>query len=105
MWRKWNSPQGGQKQRLGIAQSLYRDADVIVFDKATSNLDLKTEQAVMSTLENISHSRTLLLVTHRLEALHFCDQVIEIGDGVITAQGTFAEIVLLYISNMATQNS
>ena len=96
---------GGQKQRLGIARALYRDPEVIVFDEATSNLDSETEQAVMSALDNLSHSHTLLLIAHRLETLRFCDQVIEIGDGVITAQGTFEEIVAPRIGNLDTQKT
>ncbi len=71
---------GGQKQRIGIARALYKDANVIIFDEATSALDRKTESLVLENLKNISSKVTIFIVTHRVDTLKNCDQVIRIDD-------------------------
>ncbi len=57
---------GGQRQRLGIARALYHDPDVIVFDEATSALDQETEAAVMTAIDRLAGTRTILMIAHRL---------------------------------------
>ena len=72
---------GGQRQRIGIARALYLDPPILVFDEATSALDIETEKEVMSSLNLLRRSKTILIVTHRLSALDQCDQIIEIENG------------------------
>ena len=84
---------GGQRQRIGIARALYKRADVIVFDEATSALDNDTERAVMEAINALSSDLTVLIVAHRLNTLEKCDQIIELGGGVIQRIGTYPEIV------------
>jgi ABC-type multidrug transport system fused ATPase/permease subunit len=72
---------GGQRQRIGIARALYLDPPILVFDEATSALDIETEKEVMSSLNLLRRSKTILIVTHRLSALDKCDQIIEIENG------------------------
>jgi ATP-binding cassette, subfamily B, bacterial PglK len=84
---------GGQRQRIGIARALYKRADVIIFDEATSSLDNETEQAVMQTLEDLNKDLTLLIVAHRLTTLKNCTQIVELGDGGIKRVGSYQEIV------------
>jgi ABC-type multidrug transport system fused ATPase/permease subunit len=84
---------GGQRQRIGIARALYKQADVIVFDEATSALDNDTERAVMEAIENLSEELTVIIVAHRLTTLKSCTQIVELGDGVITRIGSYADIV------------
>jgi ATP-binding cassette, subfamily B, bacterial PglK len=74
---------GGQRQRLVIARALYRDPDVLIFDEATSALDQETEQAVMEAIRNLSHRKTLLIISHRPATLAGCDLVYEVADGRI----------------------
>lgn len=83
---------GGQRQRIGIARALYKQADVIVFDEATSSLDVDTERAVMQAIEALSDEITILIVAHRLTTLENCNQIVEIRDGVVKRMGTYAEI-------------
>jgi ATP-binding cassette, subfamily B, bacterial PglK len=71
---------GGQKQRIGIARALYNKVDVLVFDEATSALDIKTEESVMKSINNLKKDITILMITHRLETLKKCDNVIELKD-------------------------
>ena len=71
---------GGQRQRIGIARALYKEANVLIFDEATSSLDNKTEQAVMEAIEGLGRELTILIIAHRLTTLKGCDQVIELSN-------------------------
>ena len=72
---------GGQRQRLAIARALYHDPQILILDEATSALDNETEQAVMSAIENLHGTITLIIVAHRLNTLKDCDVIYEIRDG------------------------
>lgn len=84
---------GGQRQRIGIARALYKQANVIVFDEATSSLDNKTERAVMETIYNIGREITILIIAHRLSSLSGCDIVVELEYGKVKKAGSFKDIV------------
>lgn len=84
---------GGQRQRIGIARALYKKADVIIFDEATSALDNKTEEAVMSSLENLDKELTIFIVAHRLSTLKHCTNIIQLEGGRICRTGTYNDIV------------
>jgi ATP-binding cassette, subfamily B, bacterial PglK len=84
---------GGQRQRIGIARALYKQADVIIFDEATSSLDNETEQAVMQVIEGLSKDLTLLIVAHRLTTLKNCTQIVELGEGRIKRVISYQDIV------------
>ena len=71
---------GGQIQRLGLARALYKDAEVIIFDEATSSLDYETEKLVIDELNHLDKNLTIIIVTHRLNTLDNCDSVFEIKD-------------------------
>lgn len=72
---------GGQRQRIGIARALYRQAKVLVFDEATSALDNDTEAAVMTAIEGLDRSLTIVIIAHRLSTLTGCDTVIHLEEG------------------------
>jgi ABC-type multidrug transport system fused ATPase/permease subunit len=84
---------GGQRQRIGIARALYKQADVIIFDEATSSLDNETEQSVMQAIEGLSKDNTLLIVAHRLTTLKNCTKIVELGGGVIKRVGSYEDIM------------
>ena len=77
---------GGQRQRIGIARALYRHADVLFFDEATSSLDSATEQEInhsIARLASENKSLTLLVIAHRETSLEACDRVITIDHNPI----------------------
>jgi len=80
---------GGQRQRIGIARALYKQASVLVFDEATSALDNATEREVMSAIEGLNRSLTIVIVAHRLSTVKNCDIIVEFRNGQIVAQGTY----------------
>ena len=72
---------GGQKQRVGIARALYKGADVLFLDEATSSLDSDTERAINETLLSLSKEYgglTILLIAHRESTLAYCKDVIRL---------------------------
>ena len=69
---------GGQRQRIGIARALYRDANVLIFDEATSSLDTVTEKFVMDSIGSLGKNLTILIIAHRLTTLKQCDYVVEV---------------------------
>ena len=95
---------GGQRQRIGIARALYKQADVIIFDEATSSLDNETEQAVMQAIDGLSKDLTLLIIAHRLTTLKNCTQIVELGGGGIKRIGSYQDIVNQKEIGMATHN-
>ena len=84
---------GGQRQRIGIARALYRDPAVIFFDEATSALDNATERAVMEAIHNLSGTKTILLVAHRLSTVKPCDCIYLLVGGELTEQGQWDELI------------
>ena len=76
---------GGQKQRIGIARALYNDPDILVLDEATSSLDEETESQIMEEIYDVSGSRTLIIIAHRLSTVERCSRKIRIEQGMISA--------------------
>lgn len=71
---------GGQKQRIGIARALYKGAEVLFFDEATSSLDSRTEQEINLALRDLSatcHELTLIIIAHRESSIAFCDRILD----------------------------
>lgn len=82
----------GQKQRLMIARGLYRNSDVLIFDEATSSLDVETEHEITQMLTSLKGNKTIIVITHRLCTLKECDKLIYLKDGAIVDIGTFEEL-------------
>lgn len=74
---------GGQCQRLGIARALYRDPSIIILDEATSALDQSTENSILKSLFVNNKDKTILTISHRNEALKFCNKIIEVKQASI----------------------
>ena len=71
---------GGQIQRLGLARALYKNAEIIIFDEATSSLDYETEKSIIDELNTLDKNLTVIIVTHRLNMLDKCDLILELKD-------------------------
>ena len=87
---------GGQLQRVAIARALYRKPDVILFDESTSSLDLKSEQAIQKTINQLAGNMTLVIIAHRLETVDNCDQIVWIDNGRIVDSGPAGVILPKY---------
>lgn len=70
---------GGQRQRIGIARALYKSADVLFFDEATSSLDGRTEENINTAIKRLSEedkTLTIVIIAHRESSLEYCNRVI-----------------------------
>jgi ABC-type multidrug transport system fused ATPase/permease subunit len=84
---------GGQRQRIGIARALYKQASVLVFDEATSALDNATEQSVMHSIDGLDHDLSIIIIAHRLTTVRRCDNIVELENGQVMAQGTYEQLL------------
>ena len=75
---------GGQKQRLGIARALYINPKVLIFDEATSSLDIDNENKIIEIIKRYKKNKTIILVSHRSNTLKYCDKIYEIKKGTIS---------------------
>jgi len=83
---------GGQRQRIGIARALYKKANVIIFDEATSSLDDNTELEIMHSINNLSKDITILIIAHRLSTLKKCNKIVRMKDGNIQWSGSYLDL-------------
>ena len=81
MGERGNRMSGGQRQRVGIARALYHDPSVLVLDEATSALDAQTESEIIETVSGLRGDKTIIIISHRLSTLRFCNAVYEISSG------------------------
>ena len=83
---------GGQRQRLGIARSLFTKPRLLVLDEATSALDGQTEADIGSAIQVLKGHVTVIIVAHRLSTIRNVDQIGYIGHGKLLAVGSFEEV-------------
>ena len=88
---------GGQNQRLALARALLKNSPVYIFDEATSNVDVESENDIMSVIQELSKTKTVILISHRLANVVNCDCIYTLKNGEIVEKGTHFE--LMNISN------
>ncbi len=79
---------GGQKQMIAMVRAICQQKNIILFDEATANLDLLTEQQLNRGLRQLLQQRTALLVAHRLSTMQMADRILVVEQGKIVEQGT-----------------
>ncbi len=84
---------GGEKQRLAIARMLLKDAEILVFDEPTANLDSLNEKSIFEMIFEVSANKTLVFITHRLLNLEKFDKILVMKDGEIIGDGNPTEII------------
>ncbi|WP_213004121.1 lipid A export permease/ATP-binding protein MsbA [Parahaliea maris] len=84
---------GGQRQRLAIARAILKDAPVLILDEATSALDNESEHRIQRALDEITASRTTIVIAHRLSTVERADRIVVMDAGRIVTQGTHAELL------------
>ena len=74
---------GGQIQRIGIARCLYKDPELLIFDEATSSLDIESEKQIINLIKGISKFKTLIMISHNPKNLGFCNKIYNIENSSI----------------------
>ena len=82
----------GQAQRLAIARALLRKGNLLLLDEPTASLDAQSENLVLTALVEMSHNQTTLMITHRIEDLKQCDNILVMQEGEIVQQGHFNQL-------------
>lgn len=81
---------GGQCQRLALARALLKDSKMYIFDEATSNIDMESEELIMSVIYELARTKSVLLISHRLSNVVKSDCIYFLEKGVITESGSHA---------------
>ena len=84
---------GGQKQRVALARALVEDADLLVLDEATSDLDSNLEQEVQAAIEAMDRDYAMITIAHRLSTVQNADRIYTMDDGEVTEIGTHADLL------------
>ncbi|NTU50708.1 MAG: ATP-binding cassette domain-containing protein, partial [Desulfobulbaceae bacterium] len=84
---------GGERQRMAIARALLQNAPVVIFDEATANLDTLTERDMRLALERLTPGKTVITITHRLQAMEKYDRIYVLDKGKIVEQGTHRDLI------------
>ena len=84
---------GGQRQRIAIARAILRDSPILILDEATSALDTKTEMEIQAALNEISKTRTTIMIAHRLSTTRDADLIVVLDGTGIAEIGSHDELM------------
>ena len=84
---------GGQKQRIALARCLLPQTTVLILDDPISQVDLETGTTIINTLKSIIGHKTIIIVSHRISAVSFADQIIALDQGRIIEHGTHRDLL------------
>lgn len=84
---------GGQRQRLALARALLHNSRIYIFDEATSNIDVESENDIMAQIAELAKSKTVILISHRLANVVDADNIYVMQDGNTVESGTHTELL------------
>ena len=98
---------GGQKQRLALARAILANRKMIIFDEATSNIDVESEEAIWEAIYELSKDKTILVISHRLANVKEAKNIYVMNKGVLVEEGTHNELMKAegYYSNMVNKQN
>lgn len=83
----------GQKQLLTIARAMLLDANMLILDEATSNVDTRTEMKIQAAMRELMKNKTCFVIAHRLSTIQNADNILVVKDGDIVEQGNHMELM------------
>lgn len=84
---------GGQRQRLAMARALLADKDMYIFDEATSNIDMESEDAILTLIHKLARHKTIVMISHRLSTVVNSDRIYVMDQGCCVESGTHQELM------------
>ena len=84
---------GGQKQRLALARAILSNAKIYIFDEATSNIDIESEEIILDEIKKLSETKTIIMITHRLMNVKDADNICCLDNGHVAGTGTHDELI------------
>nr|WP_273327091.1 ABC transporter ATP-binding protein/permease [Vallitalea guaymasensis] len=84
---------GGQKQRLALARIILSDPEIIIFDEATSNIDVESEEKIWKSIYEIAENKTVILISHRLANVKNADMIYVLDKGNMVEWGSHSELM------------
>ena len=89
---------GGQRQRIAIARALYTNPELLILDEATSSLDLTNEEKIIEEMHQYKTDKTIIIVSHRKNALKYCDKIYILKDGMLKESSSYENLDKIYYS-------
>ncbi len=90
---KGSNLSGGQCQRLALARALLHDSRVYIFDEATSNIDVESENDIMKEIHNLAKTKTVILISHRLANVENADNIYVLDKGSVVEYGKHEDLL------------
>ncbi len=84
---------GGQRQRLALARAMLHDAKIYIFDEATSNIDVESEEFILNGIKDLAKTKTVIMITHRLMNVIDADNIFCLENGAVAGSGTHDELL------------
>ena len=84
---------GGQRQRLCIARALLHNSEIYIFDEATSNINVESEEIIVDLIKKLKREKTVIQITHRLANVVESDEIYMMDSGNIVERGTHKELM------------
>lgn len=84
---------GGEKQRISIARALIKDAEIVIFDEATANVDPENEDRLQNAIEELTKDKTVIMIAHRLKTVRNAEKILVLSDGKIAQEGKHDELI------------
>ena len=84
---------GGQKQRLALARAMLHDSPVYIFDEATSNIDIESEETILSLIRSLTKTKTVVMISHRLANVTDTDCIYVMQNGTVAESGKHEELL------------
>ena len=84
---------GGQRQRLALARALLHDSPVYIFDEATSNIDVESENDIMAQIHALAKKKTVILISHRLANVTDADKIYVLNQGSVVEEGVHEDLL------------
>lgn len=84
---------GGQKQRLALARAILHDSQIYIFDEATSNIDMESEETILEQIHQLTKTKTVIMITHRLANVVEADRIYVVDNGSVVQSGTHNELL------------